>query len=983
MLHREAGSRNLPVRQIKQEGAPAPASMQRKDTITALEWFRAMDDEADKEREAYATLRNTMRANLRYTKSSRRVNENFEDFMRQAQAAEDQKAPVKSKSMSTVHNSPPPQPKNLPVGKSSRELTSGTKTVKKAPWMEPPKVEEVPKVEDKKNVVIMSKELAPDDESLKVFLQVWNQLDTLEEHLAVQEELAEAEQEKLQLAKEDPTKPQTPRGDAKPATPRGAETKPPTPRGAETKPPTPRVDSLVTTAPGTKPVDATPSTSTPATSTPSPSTPEPAKPEPTKPEPTNTEPTKPEPTQPEPTPAEPTKPTPEPTTQALVPSLALPTKAPSPTPSPRDAATPRSAIPSHYKGPHYKVGTPVTREFVEALLQYCADEGLSAYVPYAYVKQVILDAMEVFRAEPTILDIPLDNKVAVVGDIHGQFPDLVTILRDTGLPVDGQSTLVFNGDFVDRGPAGVEVLLSLYIMKLCWPKNVFIHRGNHELESINRKYNFADQVIKKYDEDLFGLIQDSFALLPLGGVIANKVLVIHGGLPDEPVSLGQLRLLPKVREDPTKATTGPEKLIQGILWSDPRDRRGTKASKRGAGVEFGPDVTAAFMARSNLDLIVRSHEMVEEGFQLTHDGSVMTIFSASYYCGVSTNKGAFAVFTAGSDLKTPTIVQYYAQAYSARDNVLKNCVKDTIEKLREMIFVNRHRLCLAFSTRDKKGSGRISKEEWSESMSSVMGLHIGWHGMLPYLTKIENDDRIVFIKFLDRYKITPKISDELDEDEEDERDKQEDKIKEWQKETMGYMCANMHASIGTTLDDAFTKFDTDKDGKLSYKEFMDAITSLKLNRAPPEDNYYYDLLRRMDLDEDGQISKNDWEESLKPMFDRVRTLHVEEWIPAALVDMRAALEKNFDFITNPKSRVKSAFRKCRAEGGKVQRRGFSDWIEKTLEMENFSAVQKMRLALYVDFNGNGKISWREFKKVFWKPEYYSTIQENLFKSPSG
>lgn len=980
MLQREPGSRNLPVRQIKQEGAPAPsaASLKRKDTITVFDWFRAMDEEADKERDAYATMRNTMRANMRYTKSSRRVNENFEDFMRMAQAAEADRAPMKSKSMSVVQNAPPAQ-RAMPVGTSTRELSSGNKnkTIKKAPWMEPPpKIEVEPPKQDKKNVAIMSKEIADDDESLKVFLAVWNQLDTLEEHLAVQEELAQAAEEK-QLAKEDPTKPLTPRGETKPSTPRG-----------ETKPTTPR-EASVAAVPETKPADviaATPSTPTPTPATPttpSPSTPEPTKPEPTKPEPTQPEPTQPEPSTPEPSTPEPTNPTPEPepAQQTLVPPLSLSIKAPSPTPSPRDAATPRSAIPSHYKGPHYKGGT-VTRDFVEALLQYCADEGLSAYVPYAYVKQVILDTMEVFRTEPTILDIPLDNKVAVIGDIHGQFPDLVTILRDTGLPGTGQ-TLVFNGDFVDRGPAGVEVLLSLYIMKLCWPKNVFIHRGNHELESINRKYNFADQVIKKYDEDLFCLIQDSFALLPLGGVIANKVLVIHGGLPDEPVSLAQLRLLPKVREDPTKATGGPEKLIQGILWSDPRDRRGTKASKRGAGVEFGPDVTAAFIARSNLDLIVRSHEMVEEGFQLTHDGSVMTIFSASYYCGVSTNKGAFAVFTAGSDLKTPTIVQYYAQAYSARDNVLKNCVKDTIEKLREMIFVNRHRLCLEFSTRDKKGSGRISKEDWSETMSSVMGLHIGWHGMLPYLAKIESDDKIVFIKFLDRYKITPKISDEVDEDEEDERDKQEAIIKEWQKETMGYMCANMHAFVGTTLDDAFTKFDVDKDGKLSYKEFMDAITLLKLNRSPPDDNHYYDLLRRMDLDEDGQISKNDWEESLKPMFDRVRTLHVEEWIPAALVDMRAALEKNFDFVSNPKSRVKSAFRKCRAEGGKIQRRGFSDWIERTLEIESFSSVQKMRLALYVDFNGNGKISWREFKKVFWKPEYYSTIQENLFKSPSS
>ena len=88
-----------------------------------FEFFRAMDDEAEKEREMYSTMRNTMRANLRYTKSSRRVNENFEDFMRMAQAAETEqgKAPVKSKSMSVVANPPPSsQPRALPAGKSTR-----------------------------------------------------------------------------------------------------------------------------------------------------------------------------------------------------------------------------------------------------------------------------------------------------------------------------------------------------------------------------------------------------------------------------------------------------------------------------------------------------------------------------------------------------------------------------------------------------------------------------------------------------------------------------------------------------------------------------------------------------------------------------------------------------------------------------------------------------------------------------------------------
>ncbi len=41
------------------------------------------------------------------------------------------------------------------------------------------------------------------------------------------------------------------------------------------------------------------------------------------------------------------------------------------------------------------------------------------------------------------------------------------------------------------------------------------------------------------------------------------------------------------------------------------------------------------------------------------------------------------------------------------------------------------------------------------------------------------------------------------------------------------------------------------------------------------------------------------------------------------------------------------------------RRGFGDWVERTLELEKFSAVQKLRLGMYVDFNGNGSINPRD------------------------
>ena len=67
--------------------------------------------------------------------------------------------------------------------------------------------------------------------------------------------------------------------------------------------------------------------------------------------------------------------------------------------------------------------------------------------------------------------------------------------------------------------------------------------------------------------------------------------------------------------------------------------RGRRPSDRGAGVEFGPDVTNQFCITNSIALVLRSHECVQEGYEVLHDGRLITIFSASRYCGTQTNKG--------------------------------------------------------------------------------------------------------------------------------------------------------------------------------------------------------------------------------------------------------------------------------------------------------------------------------------------------------
>ena len=95
------------------------------------------------------------------------------------------------------------------------------------------------------------------------------------------------------------------------------------------------------------------------------------------------------------------------------------------------------------------------------------------------------------------------------------------------------------------------------------------------------------------------------------------------------------------RPQPAPAPACTAGLLCDLLWSDPElDVTGWAENDRGVSYTFGADVVGKFLSKHDFDLVVRAHQVVEDGYEFFADRQLVTIFSAPNYCGEFDNAGA-------------------------------------------------------------------------------------------------------------------------------------------------------------------------------------------------------------------------------------------------------------------------------------------------------------------------------------------------------
>lgn len=280
----------------------------------------------------------------------------------------------------------------------------------------------------------------------------------------------------------------------------------------------------------------------------------------------------------------------------------------------------------------------------KVLKSYLTREGK---VHKADLLKMLDSFIDIVKKEPNILKI--QDPVTLVGDIHGQYFDLLKVLDVGGNPE--QTKYLFLGDYVDRGSFSTEVTILLVALKISYPESYFMLRGNHESRQMTSFFNFQNECKIKYDNEVYDKFMIAFDCLPLAAIINDKFFSVHGGISPHMGKVKEINSIHRFIETPKEGA------ICDFVWADPIEDENEALTcdwdnntNRGCSYTFGAKALMPFLSGNCLVSVIRAHEAQLEGFKMYKWNkkidfpSCVTVFSAANYCDVYGNKGAIIKF---------------------------------------------------------------------------------------------------------------------------------------------------------------------------------------------------------------------------------------------------------------------------------------------------------------------------------------------------
>ena len=205
--------------------------------------------------------------------------------------------------------------------------------------------------------------------------------------------------------------------------------------------------------------------------------------------------------------------------------------------------------------------------------------------------QLLVDAQELLRNQSKLVTLPSTGTLVIVGDIHGDLQAVEWVFKKYLKP---DNTILFLGDYVDRGPKSHEAIMLLLKTKLEHPKQVHLLMGNHESWKI-RPFIPAEFWLSLSTEDA-NLLGETLIHLPLAASADNGLLAVHGAPPD----IASVGAINDVLTDNTA--------WRAITWGDLIDEPGLNLGTIGGRPQYGREYFDMLMERFQKTLLVHGHQ---------------------------------------------------------------------------------------------------------------------------------------------------------------------------------------------------------------------------------------------------------------------------------------------------------------------------------------------------------------------------------------
>eukprot|EP01083_Nonionella_stella_P037017 100957_1 len=287
-------------------------------------------------------------------------------------------------------------------------------------------------------------------------------------------------------------------------------------------------------------------------------------------------------------------------------------------------------------------------------------QNMQSFIPAPDIMRLCDDIEAVLSNEDTLLRLNTNTNqnVIIFGDIRGDLFSLLnhfnSVRKEKGMDIISKiqkhnDIYLFLASYVCRGKYSIECICLLYCLKLMFPNNIYLLRGFKECPSMNRIYGFYDELKRCYPKQegksskthwvhLWKGMNETFRWMSLCAVINDKWFAVHGGLSP---FLPDINVLNKEYCKPLDV--GDTGVVCDLLWCDPEQIEGWGEQDKGVSYTFGPDVIEKWLQNNKLEMIIRAHQIVEDGFEWFAGRQLLILFSSMNYCGEFENDGAIMI----------------------------------------------------------------------------------------------------------------------------------------------------------------------------------------------------------------------------------------------------------------------------------------------------------------------------------------------------